>query len=403
MQLRIPGPTPLPDEVIAAMSRQMISHRSAEFHELMREVTERLRHCFQTEGDVLVFPGAGTGGLEAAIVNLFSPGDTVIVVTVGAFGDRFADIAVSFGLDVVRVQGPWGQAADVAALQQVLERTPRVRGVLVTHNETSTGVQNDVQSIARTLTQYGRAPGAEDAPLLVVDAISSLGAVHLPVDEWGIDVAITASQKAWMAPPGLTMLSVSERAWAASRKARLPRFYWDFAEARRFLQRWETPYTPAVSLLYGLQASLRLIMDEGLPAVFARHERVRDYVRAGARRLGLPPFAADHVASRTVTALHVPPPLTARHITQAMRQHGVTIAGGQGAYEHSVIRIGHMGFVCEDDMDVVLAALRDVLASTTGAQAGAEPGARTGDDETGAGHRTGGLTQGQALPVRPVL
>src|SRR5437764_25562 len=184
MQLRIPGPTPLPDEVLEAMNRNMISHRGAEFHALMRDLTERLKLCFQTEADVLVFPGAGTGGLEASLVNLFSPGDTVVSVTSGAFG-----------------------------------------------------------------------------------------AVDMAVDKWEIDVAITASQKAWMAPPGLTMLSVSRRAWEASRRAQLPRFYWDFAEAKRYLDKDETPYTPAVSLLFGLQASLHLIMEEGLSNVFARHER----------------------------------------------------------------------------------------------------------------------------------
>jgi aspartate aminotransferase-like enzyme len=366
----------LPDEVIQAMSRQMIGHRSAEFRSLMRDVTERLKCCFQTEGDVLVFPAAGTGGLEAAIANLFSPGDTVIALTVGAFGDRFAEIAARFGLAVIRVQAPWGEAISVAALEEALDRTPHVRGVLVTHNETSTGVQNDVRAIGHTVQRHSA--DGQPAPLLVVDAISSLGAVDLPVDRWGIDVAITASQKAWMAPPGLTMLSVSERAWAANREARLPRFYWDFAEAKRFLRRWETPYTPAVSLLYGLQASLRLIMEEGLARVFARHQRVRDRVRSGARRLGLRPFADDDVASRTVTALRVPDGLTATDLTVAMAHRGVVIAGGQGPYEDRIIRIGHMGFVSEQDMEVVLHALQEVLGEHQPKAERAESAARAG-------------------------
>jgi aspartate aminotransferase-like enzyme len=359
MQLRIPGPTPLPDEVLDAMHRLMISHRGAEFRALMRDVTERLKFCFQTKGDVLVFPGAGTGGLEAAITNLFSPGDTVISLTVGAFGDRFAEIAERFGLDVARIASPWGEAADLERLEEALGSIPRVKGVLMTHNETSTGVQSDVEKASRVIREHSHK--TDNRPLLVVDAISSLGAADLPVDRWEVDVAVTASQKAWMAPPGLTMLSVSERAWAANREARLPRFYWDFAEAKRFLEKDETPYTPAVSLLFGLQASLHMIMEEGLPNVFARHEGVRDTLREGARYLGLRPFAADEVASRTVTALLPPDGVSAKGIVAAVHERGVVITGGQGAYEGEIIRIGHMGFVGEEDIQEILHVLGQVL------------------------------------------
>jgi len=360
MQLRIPGPTPLPDEVLEAMNRGMISHRGAEFRALMLEVTERLKHSFQTNNDVLIFPAAGTGGLEAAIANLFSPGDTVISLTVGAFGDRFAEIAERFGLNVLRVTSPWGQDANLYRLQTTLAESSSVKAVLMTHNETSTGVQNDVREAARIITEYGvRNPRHDERPLLVVDAISSLGAVNIPVDRWGIDVAITASQKAWMAPPGLTMLSVSERAWDAAAKATLPRFYWDFAEAKRYLAKGETPYTPAVSLLFGLRASLRLIMDEGLPHVFKRHEYLRDLVRGEARRIGLAPFAPDSIASRTVTALRLPDGLTGKELISEMRERGIIIAGGQGPYEDSLIRIGHMGYAREEDMRIVMSALED--------------------------------------------
>lgn len=358
MQLRIPGPTPLPDEVLDAMHRDMISHRGDEFRDLLRDVTAMLKLGFQTENDVLIFPGAGTGGLEASLTNLFSPGDTVISVTVGSFGDRYAEIAERFGLHVVRVPSPWGQAADLNALQHALATIPSVRGVLVTHNETSTGVQNDVEAVSRLVR---RAPDAQgNSPLLLVDCISSLGAVDIPVDRWDIDVAITASQKAWMAPPGLTMLSVSTRAWAAHSAAKLPRYYWDFTEAKRYLEKWETPYTPAVSLLYALQASLALITQEGLPNVFARHERLRDRVRSAVRRMDLSLFAPDAIASRTVTAIHVPPGLTASDMLAAMRDRGVIIAGGQDAYKEQIIRIGHMGFVTEHDIDEVMSALEDV-------------------------------------------
>jgi aspartate aminotransferase-like enzyme len=351
--LMIPGPTPLPGEVLEAMHREMISHRGPEFRALMLDVTKRLKHCFQTEGDVLVFPAAGTGGLEASIANLFSPGDNVICLAVGAFGERFAEIAERFGLNVVRVASPWGQAADISALESALDENPGIKGVLITHNETSTGVQSDVESAARIAHDHGA--------LVLVDAISSMGAVDIPVDLWGIDVAITASQKAWMAPPGLTMLSISEGAWRANREARLPRFYWDFAEAKRYLDKGETPYTPAVSLLYGLQASLRLVMEEGLPAVFARHERIRDLVRESARGLSFAPFAPDEIASRTVTALYAPEGLSAGQIVASTRARGIVIAGGQGRYEQTLLRIGHMGFVTERDIEYLYEVLSAVV------------------------------------------
>ncbi|HEX8599526.1 MAG TPA: alanine--glyoxylate aminotransferase family protein [Chloroflexia bacterium] len=364
MQLRIPGPTPLPDEVMDAMHRDMISHRGDEFHDMLRDVSMMLKCGFQTEGDVLVFPGAGTGGLEASIANLFSAGDTVISLSVGSFGDRYAEIAERFGLRLVRVASPWGQTVDLDSLRNALDTTPNVKGVLVTHNETSTGVQNDVEAVSRIVRHMADAHG--NSPLLLVDCISSLGAVDIPVDRWGIDVAITASQKAWMAPPGLTMLSVSERAWEAHKQAKLPRFYWDFSEAKKYLARWETPYTPAVSLLYALQASLTLVMQEGLPNVFARHERLRDRVRTAARRMQLELLAPDEIASRTVTAIKVPPGLTASAILNAMRDQGVIIAGGQDAYKEQLIRIGHMGFVTEQDINEVMVTLEDVAGVLVG-------------------------------------
>jgi aspartate aminotransferase-like enzyme len=353
MQLRIPGPTPLPPEVRAAMDRDMISHRGPEFRAIMQEVTEGLQHCFQTKHDVLVFPGSGTGGLEAAIANLFSPGETVIALNAGYFGDRFAEIAERFYVNVIRVPSPWGQAADLKELERTLSAMPEARGVLITHNETSTGVQSDVEGAARIAREHGA--------LVLVDAISSLGAVDIPVDRWGVDVAITASQKAWMTPPGLTMLSVSEAAWRANTDAKLPRFFWDFKQALRYLEHWENPYTPAVSVIYGLQASLRLIMDEGLPNVFARHERIRDRLRAGAKKLGFRPFAPDEIASRTVTALYAPEGKSARDIVAAMRERGIILAGGQGQYEQTAFRVGHMGYVRDEDIEEVLVRLEETV------------------------------------------
>ncbi len=350
-QLRLPGPTPVPDMVRAAGARQMISHRGAEFHDLLRDVTQRLQGFYQTANTVLVFAASGTGGLEAAIANCFSPGDRVLALSCGHFGDRFADLAAAYGLDVVRLRFEWGQAVDPNAVRQALTDHVNVRGVLLTHNETSTGVQNPVPAIGALTREHDL--------LLLVDSVSGLGAADLRCDEWGVDVAVTASQKAWMTPPGLTMLSVSPRAWAAYAEARLPRYYFDFGAARKYLDNWETPATPAVSLLFQLQAALQLMDEEGRVAVFARHTAVRDHLRAGVRALGLDLLADDTVASRTVTAVKVP---DARRVLAELRAQGVELAGGLGPLEGHLLRIGHMGWVTQDDTAQVLEQLGAVLA-----------------------------------------
>lgn len=359
MQLRMPGPTPLPDPTRAAGARQMISHRGDEFERIFFDIMARLQRWFQTENDVLIFPAAGTGGLEAALVNSFSPGDTVISCTVGAFGDRWAEIAAAFGLDVVRAGGPWGTAVDPDVVRAALAQHPTAKGILLTHNETSTGVLNDVAAIGALAREFDT--------LLLVDSISGAGGADLPVDAWHVDVAVTASQKAWMAPPGLTMLTVSPRAWATHATARLPRFYWDFSEARKYAAKGQTPYTPAISLLFALQASLILMDAEGRDAVFARHLRLRDGVRAAARRAGLAPFVPDALASPTVTALRVP---AADQVLVALRARQVILGDGQGALKGQVLRIGHMGFVTDADLAHTLAELAAAVLALEPARVG---------------------------------
>ncbi len=363
MQLRIPGPTPLPDPTRAAGARQMISHRGAEFERIFFDIMARLQRWYQTENDVLIFPAAGTGGLEAALVNTFSPGDTVISCTVGAFGDRWAEIATAFGLTVVRAGGPWGTAADPEVARAALVAHPEAKALLLTHNETSTGVLNDVAAFG--------ALAREHDTLLLVDSISGAGGADLPIDSWHVDVAVTASQKAWMAPPGLTMITVGPRAWAAHATARLPRFYWDFSEARKYAAKGQTPYTPAVSLLFALQASLLLMDAEGRDAVFARHLRLRDGVRAAARRSGLTPLVADAVASPTVTALQVP---DADRVLAALRARDIILADGQGALKGQILRIGHMGFVTDADLATTMAELAAAVLALEPAGVGAVNG-----------------------------
>jgi aspartate aminotransferase-like enzyme len=336
----------------------MINHRGPEFAELLQGITGQLQYFFQTSQPVLGFPAAGTGAMESAIVNCFSPGDAVLSISVGVFGNRLAHIAELFGLQVSRVEQEWGLAADGEQVGIRLEQMTNLRGVLITHNETSTGVTNDLRVLAQLVRE--RHPEA----LIVVDAVSSLACIDLQMDAWDLDVVFTASQKGWMLPPGLAMVSVSERAWAATKRATLPRYYWDYQTARKSLEKGQTPYTPPVSLYFGLETALQLMRSEGREAIFARHRQVAGLTRARARRLGLELFAEPSHASNTVTAIRVPESVPAKSLTRALREHeGVVVAGGQERLEGKIIRIGHLGYVHEPDIIACMDALERQLAA----------------------------------------
>jgi aspartate aminotransferase-like enzyme len=331
----------------------MINHRGHEFEEMLGAVCADLQHVYQTGSEVVILTGSGTGGLEAAIVNLICPGDRVVAVSIGAFGDRFAQIAQAFGAQVTCVAAEWGRAADPLALEAALDRTPDARLVLVTHNETSTGVTNDL----RTLSEVVRARRGDGGPLLVVDGISSVGSIPLPTDAWGCDIVVSGSQKGWMSPPGLAILSVSPRAWEVVDRATCPRFYWDLRRARHYAERGQTPWTPAVGVVYALRAALQMMRAEGLEAIYARHRRVAQRARSGAQALGLELFADPAYASDTVTTLRVPAGVDGDALVARVREHGVVIAGGQGQLKGQVVRIGHLGYVGDEDIDQVLRAL----------------------------------------------
>jgi len=271
--LRIPGPTPCPSEALQAMSKQMINHRGPEFGQILNEVTDKLKQLFQTKDDVFLLTGSGTAGLEAAIVNILSPGDKVLSVSIGVFGERFASIAEQFGAEVVPLRFEWGKAADVDAIRRALHTNPKIKAVLVTHNETSTGVTNDLASINPVVKEFDK--------LLLVDAVSSLGSIELPVDAWHCDVTVTCSQKGWMVPPGLAMVSVSQEAWQAHSTAKMPRFYWDFTKAKNYLERGQTPWTPALSMVFALAVSLEMMLKEGLPNIISRHDGIGKATRDG--------------------------------------------------------------------------------------------------------------------------
>ena len=352
--LRIPGPTPCPDEVLQAMSRQMINHRGGEFGQILEGVTDKLKQLFQTKNDVFLLTGSGTGGLEAVIVNTLSPGDKVLSVSVGVFGDRFGSIAQQFGAEVTPVPTEWGRAADVDAVRKALQADPKIKAVLVTHNETSTGVTNDLAAISSVVKEFDK--------LLLVDAISSLGSIDLPVDEWHCDVAVTGSQKGWMVPPGMAMVSVGPEAWQAHAKAKMPRFYWDFAKAKSYLERNQTPWTPAISIVFALSVSLDMMLKEGLSNIFARHARVGKATRDGVKSLGLSLFADEAYASNTVTAVASTNGLDVKKLVKIMREeHQVVLSGGQLTLDGRIFRIGHLGWVTEDDIKTVISALRSAL------------------------------------------
>ncbi len=353
-QLRIPGPTPIPEEVLQAMAKQMINHRGPEFIELINDVTDKLKQLFQTKNDLFLLTASGTGGLEAAIVNTLSPGDKVLSVSIGVFGDRFHSIAQQYGAQVTPLRFEWGKAADTDTIRRALQGDPEIKAVLVTHNETSTGVTNDLATISSLIKEFDK--------LLLVDAISSLGSINLPVDDWHCDVAITGSQKGWMVPPGLAMVSVSEEAWRAHASARMPRFYWDFTKARSYLERGQTPWTPAVSVIFGLSAALEMMFEEGLANTVARHARVGKATRDGIKSLGLSLFADENHASNTVTAVAASEGLDSKKLIKILRaEHQVVLAGGQQHLDGKIFRIGHLGWVTEADIEAVITALKVAL------------------------------------------
>lgn len=356
MNLRIPGPTPCPDDVLEAMSRQMVNHRGPEFADLLTRVTAGLKGLFQTQNDILVLTCSGTGTMEAAVVNVLSPGDRVLNVSIGSFGDRFGTIAETYGAKVERLSFEWGTSADPERVASALAGGD-YKAVLVTHNETSTGVTNDLGAIAAACR------GVRPDVLLVVDAISSLGSLDCRVDEWQLDVVATGSQKGWMVPPGLGMVAMSARAWEAHKQARMPRFYFDLGKARESAAKGQTPWTPAISLFYALDVALQTLVAEGIEGIVERHRRLGERTRAGVKTMGLRLFAADErYASNTVTAVHMPDGVEWAKLNKLLREeYGVVLAGGQGKLQGQIFRIGHLGWASEADLDQALSALSAAL------------------------------------------
>jgi aspartate aminotransferase-like enzyme len=352
--LMTPGPTPVPPEVLLAQGSPIVYHRGPGFGAVLRDVTAGLQRVFETKNDVLTFTSSGSGGMESAVVNVFSPGDKVLVVSVGNFGQRFKKICEAYGLVVKSIDYEWGKTAKAEDVKAALE--PDVKGVLIQHSETSTGVVNDIESIGAVVRDH--------PALFVVDSISGVGGAPIKVDAWGVDVAIGGSQKALMGSPGIAFVAVSPAAWKAHETAKCPRFYWDWTPVKKASERSdpETPYTPAVHLYMGLQAALRLLEDEGFENAYARHALLSRAVKAGVKALGLDLFGEDPERAVCVTAVKCPEGIDGDKLTALIRaKYGIIFAPGQDVLKGKIFRIGHIGYLERSEILQALAVLELAL------------------------------------------
>src|SRR5438876_357405 len=352
--LMAPGPTPVPASVLLAMAQPMLHHRTPEYEALFVEVRAGLKRLFQTAQDVIPFTSSGTGAMEAAVVNTLSPGDTVLVLRAGKFAERWEEICLAYGVRAIALSAPFGETVPPDRFAEALARHPEAKAVLMQHSESSTGVLHDVKGLA-AVTRPTNA-------ILIVDAVSSLGIADLPMDAWGVDLVVAGSQKGLMLPPGLAFCALSDKAWAAARTSRLPKYYLDLTEERKFLLKNEARFTPAVSIVVGLREVFRMLAAEGLANVFKRHDRLARATRAGVEALGLELFARASPRP-ALTAVAVPRGVNSEKIVAAYSEtHNITIAGGQGEMKGQLFRLGHMGYAAEFDVVIALSALEQVLA-----------------------------------------
>lgn len=357
LMLMIPGPTPVPEAALLAMAKHPMGHRSKEFDAIFAECTENLKWLHQTKSDVLSLTVSGTGAMEAGIINFLSAGDRVLVGTNGKFGERWAEVAEAYGLNVEIIKAEWGQPLDPENFREKLEADTdkQIKAVIITHSETSTGVLNDLETINRHVKAHGEA-------LIMVDAVTSLGAANVPMDAWGIDVIASGSQKAYMMPPGLGFVAVSPKAWEAYKTAKLPRYYLDLGKYRKEAAKNTTPFTPPVNMFFGLQVTLQMMKAEGLENVFARHKRLMTTTRAAVTALGLPLFAADDCASPAITSVMPPAAVDAQKVRTLMKKRfDIALADGQDHLKGKIFRIGHLGFVCDRDILAAISSLEVVL------------------------------------------
>jgi len=353
--LMTPGPTPVPAEILLSMAKPITHHRTAEFEDVVKEARAGLQYIFNTKNEVLLFASSGTGVMESAIVNCFCAGDSVIVARNGKFGDREKQIAETYGLQVIDLEYAWDEVVKVEDIARELDANPEVRGVIVTQSETSTGVLNPIKEIAQLVRNYENA-------VMIVDSITGIGAVACETDDWGLDVVMTGSQKGLMLPPGLAAVSVSEKAWCAVERSTLPKFYFDWKKYLKNIEKNTTPFTPALTLIQGLNEALKLMKDEGRENLIDRHSLLAEATRQGVEALGLKLFAPPEGRGSAVTPVWTPEGIPAGKIVKIMKEeYGVTITNGQDDYKDRIFRIGHLGYFGMFDIITTLTALEMAL------------------------------------------
>jgi aspartate aminotransferase-like enzyme len=349
-----PGPTTLPPEVLLKMAEPIMHHREPEFEKIFEEIRDGLKYVFQTRNEVLVFTSSGTGAMEGSVSNLLSKGDKAIVVRGGKFGERWGEICKAYGIEFIPIDVEWGRAVDVKRIAEILESDPSIRAVYTQASETSTGVKHPIREIAEVVKKY-------ENTVLVVDAITGIGVFSMPMDQWGVDVVVSGSQKALMLPPGLAFAALSDKAWRFVERSNLPKYYFDFKRELKSTKKNQSAYTPAISLFIGLRESLRMIRKEGLEAVFRRHERLAEATRAAVKAMGLQLYAPDS-PSNALTAVKIPEGIDGEKLKDLFfEKFGITVAEGQDRAKGKIIRIAHLGYYERLDMVMVISALELLL------------------------------------------
>lgn len=357
LMLMIPGPTPVPESALLALGRHPIGHRTPEFETIIGECTTALKWLHQTTSDVLMLTASGTGAMEAGIINFLSKGDRVLIGTNGKFGERWAEVAQAYSLNVETITAEWGQPLDPEKFREKLEadHNKEIKAVIITHSETSTGVLNDLETINRHVKAHEKA-------LIIVDAVTSLGAVNVPMDQWGIDVIASGSQKGYMIPPGVGFVAVSPKAWEAYKTANLPRYYLDLGKYRKDAAKNTTPFTPPVNMFFALHASLEIMKSEGLEHIFARHTRLMKATQAAVKAIGCKLYAAEGYGSPAITAVIPPEGVESPKIRTLMKKRfDIALADGQDHLKGKLFRIGHLGFVSDRDLLAAISALETSL------------------------------------------
>ena len=350
--LMTPGPTMVPEDVKKEAGKQPLHHRTEEFYEIFSGLNKNLKKIFNTKQEVITLTSSGTGGLEAVIANLFSPEDKVLVASVGYFGERFFDIAKAYGLDPQIHDFGWGNSVDPEVIENKL-KSEKYKAVLITQNETSTGVTNNIKEIAQIANKF-------ETPI-IVDAVSSLGGIPLETDEWGVDAVITCSQKCFMSPPGLSFVCLSERAWEMNKSSKLPKYYFNLKKAKEGLlkERQDTPYTPAVSNIMAVKKATDMLLEIGMDNVYKRQAYYGATVREMVKSIGLEILPKEKFASDLITAVKIPDGFKSTQIIKFIKEnYNILLTGGQGPLKGKIIRIGHMGYITHEMLSQTFEALK---------------------------------------------